>query len=110
MVVLVIADEGRNSLLCYGVSRSALPDILELHSQLSAFTCADELRYLRGALCTFEGNQVMARSTNITDVVQANVELFMGLFVAATMGVCQGVIGVAGGASLCCTGGDCPMG
>jgi hypothetical protein len=26
------------------------------------------------------------------------------------MGVCQGVIGVAGGASLCCTGGDCPMG
>jgi hypothetical protein len=41
--------------------------------------------------------------------MQAIAELFVGLFVAAAMGFCQGVIGVAGGASLCCTGGDCPM-
>jgi hypothetical protein len=105
----VITDEGCNSLLCYGVLRSALPDVLELHSQLSALTHADELRYLRGAIYTVEGNQVMARGTNSTAVVQAGAELFVGLFVAAAMVFCQGVIGVARGASLCCTGGDCPM-
>jgi hypothetical protein len=51
----------------------------------------------------------MAPGANNTAVVQVIAELFVGLFVAATMGCCQVVIGVAGGASLCWTGGDCPM-
>jgi hydrogenase-4 membrane subunit HyfE len=61
------------------------------------------------ALYIVEANQVMAPGANTTAVVQAIAEWFVGLFVAATMGFCQGVIGVAGGASLCCTGGDCPV-
>jgi len=51
----------------------------------------------------------MAPGANTTAVVQAIAEWFVGLFVAATMGFCQGVIGVAGGANLCCTGVECPM-
>jgi len=51
----------------------------------------------------------MATGANNTPVVQAIAELLVGLFVAAAMGFCQGVIGVAGGASLCYTGGDCPV-
>jgi hypothetical protein len=56
-----------------------------------------------------EGNEVMAPGANTTAVVQAIAEWFVGLFVAAAMDFCQGVIGVAGGASLCYTGGDCQM-
>jgi len=51
----------------------------------------------------------MATGANNTAIVKAIAELFVGLFVAAAMGFCQGVTGVAGGASLCCTGGDYPM-
>jgi len=51
----------------------------------------------------------MAPGANNSSVVQAIAEFFMGLFVAGAMGFCQGVIGVAGGASLCCTGGGYPM-
>jgi hypothetical protein len=51
----------------------------------------------------------MTPGANNISVVQTIAELFMGLFVSAAMGFCQGVIGVAGGASLCWTGGGCPM-